>query len=262
MLWYYIIIFGHSCSVHYCTNTMKTAKKLTELTRKELQLKKEQTREPITDPDILLKNQYIVLASPFIIIFTNFLVALAFGPFLDKWTFIPIILVEWCLFAFFIFKYAGAVAIQQWVQKPKGNWGWTIATLFIAITPLPIFLKHYSLLNDWSIWLPWLLLAVINPWMEEFYWRGLLLDFTKKWSPLLAILFTSFTFAINHAVFGIHSELFRGYEVVISTFIMGVVWGFTYKKTNSLRWVVFAHFLVDFLNLSVPSFLDLFKPGW
>ncbi|MPS71944.1 MAG: CPBP family intramembrane metalloprotease [Chryseobacterium sp.] len=75
------------------------------------------------------------------------------------------------------------------------------------------------------------------------------------------MLFTSIVFSTNHAVFGINSNLFKGYEVVISTFVMGIIWAITYKKTNSLRWVILSHFLVDFLSLSAPSFLDLFKPG-
>ncbi|MBD3903325.1 CPBP family intramembrane metalloprotease [Chryseobacterium sp. C-2] len=107
--------------------------------------------------------------------------------------------------------------------------------------------------------MPWILIALINPWMEEFYWRGLLTDHTKKWNGLFSILFSSILFSLNHLVFGIHSELFRGYEVLLSTFVMGMVWAITYKKTNSLRWVILSHFLVDFLNLSVPSFLDLYK---
>ncbi|WP_433896373.1 CPBP family glutamic-type intramembrane protease [Sphingobacterium mizutaii] len=83
---------------------------------------------------------------------------------------------------------------------------------------------------DWTIWLPWILLALINPFLEEFYWRGLLMDSTKTWNRALAILFTSVVFSVNHGVFGINSELFRGYEVIFSTFIMGLIWAITYKK--------------------------------
>lgn len=63
------------------------------------------------------------------------------------------------------------------------------------------------------------------------------------------------------SVFGIYSELMKGPEIIVSTLIMGIVWAVAYKKTGSLRWVLTAHFLVDFFNLSVPSFLDLYEPG-
>ncbi|SDK87446.1 CAAX amino terminal protease self- immunity [Sphingobacterium mizutaii] len=146
-----------------------------------------------------------------------------------------------------------------WLKKPQKNWGWNIVAIIVGLIPLPIFLKFNYLLADWTIWLPWILLALINPFLEEFYWRGLLMDSTKTWNRALAILFTSVVFSVNHGVFGINSELFRGYEVIFSTFIMGLVWAITYKKTDSLRWVIASHFLVDFLNLSAPAFLDLFK---
>jgi len=126
---------------------------------------------------------------------------------------------------------------------------------------LPLFIFHSDTLADWPIWLPWIILALINPWIEEFYWRGLLLDFTKSWSNWTSVLYTGSLFAINHAAFGINSELNNGFEIIVSTLIMGIVWGFVYKKTKSLRWTIFAHFLVDFLGLSAAAFLDLWEKG-
>ncbi|WP_313374421.1 CPBP family intramembrane glutamic endopeptidase [Chishuiella sp.] len=206
-----------------------------------------------------IKNKRITLLSPFIIIFGNILSALIFGKLIGKWSFIPLIIIEWFLFLFFILKFGEESSIKNWLKKGNKNWFWIIITLIIGLIPIPIFIKHNHLLQDWSVFIPWILLALINPWLEEFYWRGFLSDATKKWNSLLSILFTSFLFAMNHFVFGINSEIFRENAVVISTFIMGIVWAITYKKTNSLRWVILSHFLVDFLNLSAPAFLDLFS---
>lgn len=66
--------------------------------------------------------------------------AIIFGKFLGKWAFIPVILIEWCLFVFFIQKYSGKTTIQTWLRKPIKNWGWTILTIMVGLTPLPIFL--------------------------------------------------------------------------------------------------------------------------
>lgn len=203
----------------------------------------------------------IVLASPFLIIAVNFGVAFLFGNIIGKWAFIPIILIEWLLFIFFIVKYSAKETRHEWLQKSIGSFWWIILALFIGILPLPLFLLHYETLNIWQVWLPWILLALINPWLEEFYWRGLLLEYTKTWSNWIAILFTSSLFALNHAVFGVNSVLNSGITVIVSTLIMGIVWALVYKKTNSLRWIIAAHFLVDFLNLSAASFLDLYGKG-
>tara|TARA_B100000949_G_C14281283_1_gene451961 strand:+ start:2581 stop:3219 length:639 start_codon:yes stop_codon:yes gene_type:complete len=208
-----------------------------------------------------LTKKQIVLASPFLIIAINFGSAFMFGGIIGKWAFIPIILIEWCLFLFFIYKYSDRESRTKWLQRPKGPFGWNLLALLIGFLPLPLFLMHYQALGNWNVWVPWILLALINPWLEEYYWRGLLLEHSKKWSNWIAILFTSLVFALNHAVFGVNSELNKGMTIIVSTFIMGIVWALVFKKTSSLRWIVLAHFLVDFFNLSAASFLDLYEKG-
>lgn len=209
-----------------------------------------------------LTKKKIVLASPFLIITVSFIIAYVFGNIIGKWAFIPIILIQWCLFLFFILRYTEKETISNWLQKSKKSFGWNILALFVGLLPLPLFLMHYETLEVWEIWLPWILLALINPWIEEFYWRGLLMEYSKNWSNWTAILFTSLVFALSHAVFGVNSELNSGFTVIISTFIMGIIWGLIFKKTNSLRWIILAHFLVDFFNLSAASFLDLYSKSY
>ena len=209
-----------------------------------------------------MKKDKIIILSPFIIIAVNLLVAYVFGQAIGKWAFIPMILMGWLTWSFFILKYAGFESIKTWLQKPRGTGWWILAAILVGSLPLPLFLFHSSTLADWTIWLPWALIALINPWIEEFYWRGLLLDHTKNWSNGAAILYSSALFAINHAAFGINSELNSGYHVVLSTLIMGVIWAVIYMKTKSLRWAILSHFLVDFFNLSAASFLDLYENAW
>lgn len=203
----------------------------------------------------------IVIASPFLIIAVNFGIAFTFGQIIEKWAFVPMVLIGWALWLFFILKYAGLESIKKWLKRPKKGFGWGVLALIIGLIPLPIFLLHFDTLSGWHIIIPWILLALINPWIEEFYWRGLLLDYTKNWPSWTSILFTSLLFAANHAAFGINSKVNSGFELVVSTLIMGLVWAVIYKKTKSLRWLVFSHFLVDFLSLSTPAFLDLFEKG-
>tara|TARA_R110000744_G_scaffold355045_3_gene461507 strand:- start:128 stop:766 length:639 start_codon:yes stop_codon:yes gene_type:complete len=204
----------------------------------------------------------IVLISPFLITAINVIVSFTFGEIIGKWAFIPIVLIEWILFMFFVFKYGdGKYSIKRWLQKPKGSIVWSILAVSMGLITLPLFLMHHGTLTHWTIWLPWILLALINPWIEEFYYRGFLLENTTEWKNWKAILFSTLVFSMNHAVFGINSEVNSGFTILISTFIMGLVWAITFKKTKSLRWLIFAHFLVDFFSLSAPAFLDLFETG-
>lgn len=206
-----------------------------------------------------LTKRKIVIASPFLIIMANIGIAFAFREIIGKWAFIPMILVGWTIWLFLILKYGGIKSIKKWLDKPKGGIGWGLLALIIGLITLPLFIRYYGLLQDWTIWLPWILLALINPWIEEFYWRGLLLDYTKGWSNWASVLFTSMLFSINHIAFGINSNINSGFEIVISTFIMGIVWAIIYKRTKSLWWAIFSHFLIDFFSLSSVAFLDLFE---
>jgi membrane protease YdiL (CAAX protease family) len=208
-----------------------------------------------------MNKERIVLLSPFLIIGVNLGTAYLFGQIIGKWAFIPMILFGWILWLFFIFRYGGQVSINNWLKKPSGKFWWGILALFIGLIPLPLFIFHSETLSNWTIWLPWIILALVNPWIEEFYWRGLLLDNAKKWSNWTAVLYSSILFAVNHAAFGINSDINSGYDVVISTLIMGIVWGFVYLKTKSLRWAILSHFMVDFFNLSAAAFMDLWDKG-
>ncbi len=208
-----------------------------------------------------MTKQHIVVISPFLIIAVNFGIAYAMGQFISKWAFVPMIVIGWVLWLFFIVKFGATDAIKNWLKKPTGKIWWGILAILVGLIPLPLFIFHSDTLSEWTIWLPWILVALINPWIEECYWRGLLLDFTSNWSNWVAVLYSSVLFAINHAAFGLNSKLNSGFEIVVSTFIMGLVWAIIYKKTKSLRWVIFAHFLVDFFGLSAPAFLDLWEKG-
>lgn len=208
----------------------------------------------------MMNRRQIVLLSPFLVIAVNLIVAYIFGQIIGKWAFIPMIIIGWLFMSCIIFKF-NEKSIQSWIQPASGKVGWTILALFVGFIPLPLFIFHSHTLMHWTVWLPWILLAIINPWIEEFYWRGLLLDYTKDWSRWLAVIYFSALFAVNHLAFGINSEVNSGYDVLISTFIMGCVWGLVYLKTNSLRWVILSHFMVDFFNLSAAAFLDLWDKG-
>ncbi|MFZ4262895.1 CPBP family intramembrane glutamic endopeptidase [Sphingobacterium sp. HJSM2_6] len=204
-------------------------------------------------------DRKFILYTPLIVILINVFVAVFFGRLFGKWVFIPIILFEWLVYVLFISLFSSKIQLLNWLKPSKRQFAWQILSILIAFIPLPIFLKFNHLLNHWTIFIPWIILALINPWLEEFFWRGILLEATKKWSTLQSAMYSSILFSINHAVFGLHSELFRGPEVFISTFIMSAIWTITFMKTKSLQWVIVAHMVVDILNLSVPAFLDLFE---
>lgn len=210
----------------------------------------------------LTKSQWIIL-SPILVVIGCHLSARIGMFFIGKWAFIPVVLTMWVMGLFFLKLGSTNHSLSKWLSKVPGKFGWKFLVLLVGLLPITLFLSYWELLLSWEIFIPYLILALINPFIEEFYWRGLLLDHTQHWKKWQAVLYSTFIFALNHPMsFGMFSELNWGFSVFISTFIMGIIWSVGYQKIGSLRWMVFSHFLVDSLNVSVPAFLDLFKPVW
>src|SRR5690606_19379190 len=52
------------------------------------------------------------------------------------------------------------------------------------------------------VFVAWLLFAMINPWLEEGYWRGLMLDATRHWPRWASNLYSTSLFTLNHPLLG------------------------------------------------------------
>lgn len=204
----------------------------------------------------------ITLLSPIIVLALGHLTARIGGALFGVWAWLPLALIYWCMLAFFMVWGKNNETILRWLlPATKGTWGWSMLAIAVSLIPLPILIINWTLLRPIEVWLPWLLFALINPWFEEGYWRGLLLDTTATWKGGFSILYTSSLFALSHPIlWGVNSIANRSIAVVISTFVMGVVWALVYQKTRSLRWIVIAHILVDLFNLAIPVFLNLYAP--
>ena len=210
----------------------------------------------------LTKKQWIIL-SPLIMVGLCHVTAKISSSLIGKWAFIPVMLCLWIVSIFFIKLSKEDQIKEKWLKSVKGKYLWKLLIIIVGLLPLPVFLMHWELLKSIEIFIPYLLIAFLNPFIEEFYWRGVLIDNLSDTSNWVAILYSSFFFALNHpASFGMFSNSNSGYIVFASTFIMGIIWGIGYKKTGSLRVVIFSHFLVDVFNLSVPAFLDLFQANF
>jgi predicted RND superfamily exporter protein len=57
-----------------------------------------------------------VILSPFLVIAVNIAVAYLFGHFIGNWAFIPMILIGWGVWSFFILRFGGMDSIRKWLQ--------------------------------------------------------------------------------------------------------------------------------------------------
>lgn len=213
--------------------------------------------------DTTAKRTLLIRLSPLIIIAVGHLTARIAVLFLDVWAWIPVVIVLWILFAGFVTWGDGWKSLGKWLQPSQGKrrWIWILLALIVAFLPFQLMLANLQLFNAAWLVVVWLLFAVINAPLEEFYWRGLLLDHMRDWPRWTSILFTSFFFTINHPLtLGVFSIANRHPATLISIFILGVVWAVVYLRTNSLRWVIASHFLIDIFNLSILTFLNIYVP--
>jgi membrane protease YdiL (CAAX protease family) len=203
----------------------------------------------------------VILLSPLGIIAAGYLAARLAAVVFGIWGWIPGTLIVWGMFVLMMAWGGGREAIGRWLRAPQGGGGWSVLAVVVGLIPLNVFILNWKLFPSVWIVLAWLLFALINPPLEEGYWRGLLLDNTTSWPGWLGVLYSSFFFAINHPLtVGVYSIANRHPAVLVSTFVMGLVWAVVYRKTQSLRWTIFGHFLTDLLNLSILAFLNIVVP--
>jgi len=207
-----------------------------------------------------LKDAFVAL-SPLLVIIVSFVTANVFKPLWDVWAWVPGILIYWMVIAFLIWRGGGLASISRWLGRSKGHWGWSVFAIVLALPALPMILSKSHLLQGLSIWLPWLLLGLMNPFLEESYWRGLILDSIVRWPRWLAISYSAAFFMLNHLVgLGTTSIACRHPVFLANVFIVGICFGIIYYKTRSLRWLIVSHALTDWFSLSVPVFLNLYVP--
>jgi len=209
----------------------------------------------------LSPKKVIIRLSPVIVVGISAITIRIAARSLDVWAWVPWILVYWAIIAWLAIWGGGRESVRRWLASPQGGWGWSALAVVLGLLGLTMFFPSWHLITPLHIFIPWLILALVNPFLEEFYWRGLMLDLTRDWSTWVRIGYSSAFFALNH-LFGIGftSVAARNPVFLVNTFVLGVVFSVIYLKTKSLRWLIVGHALADLLGLSVPVFLNLWVP--
>jgi membrane protease YdiL (CAAX protease family) len=208
-----------------------------------------------------MSKQRAVIFSPFVVVLVGALVIRLAQGSLGVWAWVPWILVYWALTGLLVMWGGGRQSIKRWTGRPQGSWMWSGLAILLVLPSLPMFITSWRVLLPVTVWIPWLLVGLINPFFEECYWRGLLLDNTSAWPAWAAIGFSSVLFSLNHLL-GIGATSIGGRHPVLlaNALVLGIVFGVIYKKTHSLRWLIVAHAIADLLGLSVAVFLNLWVP--
>jgi membrane protease YdiL (CAAX protease family) len=184
------------------------------------------------------------------------------GALLGVWAWLPTMLVFWSLITLLIASGEGGNPVGTWLGPPRGKRLWSALAVAVGLLSLGEFLSGWRTLGSPSMFALWLGFGLINPWFEESYWRGALIDATSNWASGLGVVYSTLCFALSHPlIWGVHSVALRHPAALVGLGIAGAVWGVTYHRTGSLRWTIAGHSLSNLLGLSVPVLLNAHVPA-
>jgi membrane protease YdiL (CAAX protease family) len=210
-----------------------------------------------------MTRKILIALSPLFVIAVGFTTALFFSSVIGVWAFVPLALVYWAL-ALLIPLLLGKTDLKPMFARPTGIVLWPILSLVVGLIPLPILLLNLPLLGSSGIGIVvlWIAFALVNPFFEEIYWRGFLLEALPfKWKWLRAV-YSSVLFIASHPLmWGVFSIANRSWMLLVSLAVMSAVWSLVRYKSKSIWWTVISHILVDIFNIAVFVFLNLYTAG-
>jgi len=201
------------------------------------------------------------LIAPICVIALGALIAYVFHLFINEWAWVALALVYWGSSFLIAYKALGKEGISSLFQKPIGSKRWLILSIVVGLIPLSILLLNLNLLVSYPlITVFWIIFAFINPFFEQVFWRGYLLQklpFRSGW----CVTYSTALFVLSHPLmWGIFSIANRSWMAMVSLVVMGAVWSIVYLKTKSLRWCYISHVMVNIGNLTVFVFLNRYIP--
>lgn len=212
----------------------------------------------MTAPNVHSSNRWFAL-SPFAVTFICATVQLFGGRIFGAWTWLPTMVVFWTLAGHIVRRFPVRAA-RRFQRSTRPIW---LSCFAVAVGLLSVhgFLENGRLLSEPVLLAVWLVFGLINPWIEESYWRGVLMDATSSWGRLPSLLYSTFWFAISHPlIWGITCIPLRKVEAVLALGFVGLIWGIAYQATQSLRWNVAGHMLANLLGLAPLVLLNVIDP--
>jgi uncharacterized protein len=217
--------------------------------------------ELIIKKEGILTKKQLIWISPVLVVAVSAITIRVAAMSMGVWAWLPWILVYWAIIGGLALWGGGRESIGRWMKPAGGHWLWSALAVVLGLSGITMFISSWQLITPLFIFIPWLILGVVNPVLEEWYWRGLMLNMTQTWPAWIRVLYSSALFSLNH-VFGIAVTSIgsRNPIFLINTFVLGVLFSIIYLKTKSLKWLILGHALADLLGLSVAVFLNLWVP--
>ncbi len=208
------------------------------------------------------RYRFLILLSPIAIICVSQVAARMVGPLLGEWAWAFLFAGYWTILACLILVGGGIRSLSHWLRPSYGGPVWPIIAITFSLgTTVWMTIPNWRLLLQPEILIPTVIFAIVNPCLEEGYWRGLIIRSATGWPGWVAILYSGTLFAINHLFVNVVVPAGRNPFVWVYQLLVGILLGIVYIKTRSLRWPIISHALINLLSLSVPMFMKVYIPG-
>ena len=109
----------------------------------------------------------------------------------------------------------------------------------------PVTNPLQEILTSSDVWMTVLPTVIVAPFGEEFIFRRLIIDRTRRWGELPAILLSAAMFA------AFHMNLYQ----IFYAFLVGCVLGYVYIKTGRLRYSIAMHAIINFMGGVYPMLM-------
>lgn len=204
---------------------------------------------------------WVVVLSPLALIAACAGMQRALGPALGAWSWLPTMLLFWAVIAGVVAWARRDAPLGTWLARPRGGATWSILAVLVSVGAARELLAGWRTLECPSVLALWLVFGLVNPWFEECFWRGLLIDAAGRWKAA-GVVYSTALFAISHPlIWGVHAAALRHPGALVGLALVGAGWGTVYARTGSLRWTIVGHACANLLGLSVPILLNLHVPS-
>ncbi len=128
--------------------------------------------------------------------------------------------------------------------------GQGIMGMLTLVTGYPYTNALDSVISDSPLWMTFLATCICAPIGEEFIFRKLLIDRSRRFGDTVSILLSGFFFGL------FHGNLFQFFYA----FLLGMVLAYIYTRTGKLGWCVAMHAVVNLMGSIVIPWLASFVP--
>jgi membrane protease YdiL (CAAX protease family) len=203
----------------------------------------------------LSTRQNLVTASViFLILGGHFLAKLLSDDDVMAWVYVALYYGGWTFLSLILLlKKSEAGSL---LQRPKSIIEYIIPALVAVPLFIWVFIPNRELIK-WDIWLALhVFICLVNPWLEEFYWRGLIFKIFQD-KPVYSYVMSSLGFGLSHPlIFGVNSPGIGGVPGFIGAFLIGSIWWWCLRRTRSLVGCIITHFLIDVAGMAVYILAD------